>query len=46
MSDSLIIGLSTGVAVPILLHIVKWYLAKDKKNLEEINVKLNEIKEL
>ena len=46
MSDSLIIGLSTGVAVPILLPIVKWYLSKDNKNLEEINVKLNEIKEL
>lgn len=46
MSDSLIIGLSTGVAVPLLMPIIKWYVNKDNQNLSDINTNLKEIKEL
>lgn len=46
MSDGLILGLSTGVAMPLLTLIVKWYNEKDEKNLKEINSTLKEIKDL
>ena len=46
MSDGLILGLSTGVAMPLLTLIVKWYNEKDEKSLKEINSTLNEIKDL
>ena len=46
MSDGLILGLSTGVAMPLLTLIVKWFNEKDQKNLNEINSTLKEIKEL
>ena len=36
MSDGLILGLSTGVAMPLLTLIVKWYNEKDEKKLKEI----------
>nr|DAI19589.1 MAG TPA: holin protein [Caudoviricetes sp.]DAN15221.1 MAG TPA: holin protein [Caudoviricetes sp.]DAO65682.1 MAG TPA: holin protein [Caudoviricetes sp.]DAS93013.1 MAG TPA: holin protein [Caudoviricetes sp.]DAW51240.1 MAG TPA: holin protein [Caudoviricetes sp.] len=46
MSDGLILGLSTGVAMPLLTLIVKWFNDKDEKNLKEINSTLIEIKDL
>ena len=46
MSDGLILGLSTGVAMPLLTMIVKWYNKKDEQSLNEINDTLKEIKEL
>ena len=46
MSDTLILGLSTGVAMPLLTFVVKWFNEKDQKNLNEINNTLKEIKDL
>ena len=46
MSDGLILGLSTGVAMPLLTAIVKWYNKKDEQSLKEINDTLKEIKDL
>jgi hypothetical protein len=46
MSDGLILGLSTGVATPLLTLIITKYNEKGEKNLKEINETLKEIKEL
>lgn len=43
MSDTLIIGISTGVAVPLLIPVLKWFLDRKNQNLEEINKNLNDI---
>ena len=44
MSDGLILGLSTGVATPLLTLIITKYNEKGEKNLKEINETLKEIK--